>query len=363
MKERNPRARISDGNLGVALRVPIFLTLFAIYIFFCIFALNLKASVMRYLDPKADLTFKLVFGEHPDLVRSLLNALLPLPEGHEIREIEYVSPEEVPENPLRKNSIVDVRCCDAEGRQFLVEMQMVWSPEFRQRVLFNASKAYVRQAERGWKYGMLEPVYSLNLVNEVFEPELEGFYHYYQMVHVEHTEKVIEGLHLVFVELPKFTPHTYSERRMQVLWLRYLTEIDENTREAPPELLANPEVKKALSVVEEAAFTDEQLLGYEKFWDIISVEKTLYSSGFSKGMEEGRAQGRAQGKEEGRAEGKEEGREEGREEGKKKGLEEGREKGKEEEKLAIARGMKGDGMPVETIAKYTGLSAEEIGRL
>ena len=32
----------------------------------------------RYLDPKADLTFKKVFGEHPDLVISLLNALLPL---------------------------------------------------------------------------------------------------------------------------------------------------------------------------------------------------------------------------------------------------------------------------------------------
>ena len=31
----------------------------------------------RYLDPKADLTFKRVFGEHPDLVISLLNALLP----------------------------------------------------------------------------------------------------------------------------------------------------------------------------------------------------------------------------------------------------------------------------------------------
>ena len=35
---------------------------------------------MRYLDPKADLTFKRVFGEHPELVKSLLNALLPLDE-------------------------------------------------------------------------------------------------------------------------------------------------------------------------------------------------------------------------------------------------------------------------------------------
>ena len=35
----------------------------------------------RFLDPKADLTFKKVFGEHKHLVMSLLNALLPLDEG------------------------------------------------------------------------------------------------------------------------------------------------------------------------------------------------------------------------------------------------------------------------------------------
>ena len=32
---------------------------------------------MKYLDPKADMTFKKVFGEHEDLVISFLNSLLP----------------------------------------------------------------------------------------------------------------------------------------------------------------------------------------------------------------------------------------------------------------------------------------------
>ena len=41
----------------------------------------------KYLDPKADLTFKKVFGEHPNLVASLLNSLLPLPAGEEIADI------------------------------------------------------------------------------------------------------------------------------------------------------------------------------------------------------------------------------------------------------------------------------------
>ena len=54
----------------------------------------------RYLDPKADLTFKRVFGEHPDLVISLLNALLPFQtKEEEIQSVEYLTPFHAPENP------------------------------------------------------------------------------------------------------------------------------------------------------------------------------------------------------------------------------------------------------------------------
>lgn len=230
----------------------------------------------RYLDPKADLTFKKIFGEHPDLVISLLNALLPLPKGKEIEWVEYLPPEMVPENPLRKNSIVDVRCHDKLGRQFIVEMQMVWSKEFQYRVLFNASKAYVRQLDKGKDYELLQPVYSLNLLNEVFEPKLDNYYHYYRLVHEQYSNRVIDGLHLVFVELPKFTPHTFSEKKMQVLWLRFMTEIDEKTEMVSPDLLANPLVEKAISIVRESAFTRAQLEAYDRFLGRDPCRKGVY---------------------------------------------------------------------------------------
>lgn len=287
---------------------------------------------MRYLDPKADLTFKKVFGEHEDLVISLLNALLPLRADEEVIEVEYLPAELVPDNPLRKNSIVDVRCVDAVGRQFIVEMQMVWSPEFLQRVLFNSAKAYVRQLDKGFDYSLLKPVYSLNLVNDIFEPQLPEYYHYFKLVHEEHTEKVIDGLHLVFVELPKFTPHSMSEKKMQVLWLRYLTEIKDGTEKIPQELLDNAETGKAISVLETSSYNDAQLASYDKFWDTISIEKTLYNSGERKGREEGLMEGEVVGMEKGRA----------------------------EEKRKIASGMKQAGIPLETIAVITGLPLEEV---
>ena len=310
----------------------------------------------KYLDPKADLTFKKVFGEHPDLVISLLNALLPFKtKEEEITDVTYLQPEMVPENPWRKNSIVDVRCRDGRGRQFIVEMQMLWSEEFMQRVMFNSAKAYVRQLEQGEKYELLEPVYSLNLVNEVFEKDIPEYYHYYRMVHEMYSERVIDGLHLVFVELPKFKPHTMTEKKMHVLWLRYLTEIEEKTREVPKELLDNREIRKALTIVEESAYSPEQLLGYEKFWDIISTEKTFISSALRKGLAEGMEKGLAEGIEKGLAEGLAEGRAEG--------IEKGRAEGEQSKALDIARNLKTIGICNADIMKTTGLTEEEINNL
>ena len=59
----------------------------------------------------------------------------------------------------------------------------------------------------------------------------------------------------------------------QVLWLRFLTEINAYTEEVPQELLDNPEISKAIRLVEESAYTREQLLGYDMFWDRVRRDK------------------------------------------------------------------------------------------
>lgn len=243
---------------------------------------------MMYLDPKADLTFKKIFAKHPDLLISLLNSLLPLSDEEQIVEIKYLPNELVPELYGRKNTIVDVLCQDVSGRKFCVEMQMEWSNAFMQRVLFNASKLYVTQLQKAEEYETLKPVYSLNLVNEIFEKDMpDCFIHNYRIVHDKDTKKVIEGLHFTFIELPKFTPHTFLEKRMSVLWLRFLTEIDSDTREVPADLLESPEISKALEEVKVSSFTDAELRTYDKFWDTIRTEKTLLKDKYEKGMEKG----------------------------------------------------------------------------
>lgn len=283
---------------------------------------------MRYYDPRYDTTFNKVFS-HPDLLISFLNALLPLNDDEQIESVEYLSPELVPKIPEGKFSIVDVCCKDKKERQFIVEMQMVWSEEFKSRVLFNASKAYVQQLGKGEKYRLLKPVYSLNIVNEIFEPELpeDEYYHFYQLVHERHTDKIIDGLHIVFIELPKFKPCNWTEKRMKVLWLRFLTEINADTKDAPAELVEDPLVGKAVSLMEESAMSDEDRYLYEKSLDNVRVEQAIVGDATKKGFDMGFEEGRA------------------------------------ETNLENARKMKSFGIDDSIIAQVTKLTLEEISRL
>ncbi len=251
---------------------------------------------MRYLDPKNDLVFKKVFGGHANILISFLNAMLPLEQGQIVIGIEYLPAELVPEIPLIKNSIVDVRCVDNFGRQFIVEMQMLWTDSFKSRVLFNASKAYVRQLDKGIAYKGLKPVYALSLVNEIFDHDSDFYYHHYKLVHAQNSDKTIDGLQLIFVELPKFKSNNFKEKKLTALWLRYLSEI-ENGQEMLDENLLNelnsvPEIAQALELTKESGYTKAELEAYDKYWDTIQTEKSFIADAEERGIIQGKIEGK-----------------------------------------------------------------------
>jgi predicted transposase/invertase (TIGR01784 family) len=290
---------------------------------------------MLYLDPKNDLTFKKVFGEHPHLLKSFLNALLPLAPDAQIESLDYLPAELIPEVLDRCNSLVDVRCVDQKGRQFIVEMQMLWTDSFMSRVLFNASKAYVKQLRIGQDDKLLQPVYSLNLVDETFIKDNPDWYHHYKIVNIANTERRIEGLEFVFVELPKFRPQTLPEKKLQVLWLRYLTEVGEETRVVPEELRDNQEVQEAIEYLRESAFTPAEMETYEKYWDSIRVERTRIADAWAEGEAVGEA----------------------------RGMEKGIALGENKIRLKTALALLHKGMDPSEIADITGLSAQDLANI
>ena len=275
---------------------------------------------MKYLDPKADLTFKKIFGNHPKRLISLLNALLPLSEEEQIHEIKYLPTELVPENNSYRYAITNILCTDAKSNKFCVVIRIEWSDAFQLRVQFLASELYVNPAIKQVKYFAQYPTYSLNLISDTFKYNTPDFIHNYHVVYDKDTHKVIEDLHFTFIELPKFTPHSIADKRMMVLWLRFLTEINSDTKEIPADLLNDPEIGKAVEELEISGFSDAELRAYDKFWDSVSVERTLIDDSYKKGIE----------------------------------------KSMNQRSLEIARKMLAKGMDEATVMDMTGVTAEEI---
>jgi predicted transposase/invertase (TIGR01784 family) len=200
----------------------------------------------------------------------------------------------------------------------------------------------VKQLDKAEKFKLLQPVYALNFVNETFEnsPEMENeYYHHYKIVNIKDTEKQIEGLEFVFIELPKFKPQNRAEKKLHELWLRFLTEINESTDEAPKELLENDNTREAVGYMERAAYTKEQLFTYDKWKIDILTERSIIDDALRKGEAIGIEKGEAIGLEEGEAIG--------------------------EQKKAVTVALKAleMGMSIEDASKLSGLSKEQIEEL
>lgn len=279
---------------------------------------------MYYLDPKNDITFKKVFGQHPRVLISFLNALLPLPAGLPIVEIEYFNNEMLPDIPQLKNTLVDIRCKDTSGRQFLVEMQLLWTDSFESRILYNSCKAFSQQISRGKDFEMLAPVYSLNIINQPFSSLQGEWYHHYRMSHQAYKDRFIEGLEFVLIELPNFIPATVVERKLTSLWLRFLKEIKNRTTMIPVELMEVPEIAEAVEALKVSSYNKEELEQYEKYWDIVRTQKAFVQDAMKKGKREGIKEGI------------------------------------KEEKLKTARRMKSKGFSLIEISSITGLTTDEL---
>ena len=238
--------------------------------------------MVKYLDPKIDVLFKKIFGENKELLISFLNSLLPLKEGQEIVSIEYLSPEQIPDIILGKNSIVDVKCVDNAERTFIVEMQTDWSNMFRKRLLINGSKAVVRQLDKkrvenkAKQFQEFKPVYVLAIVDSTFSQGKDR-YHHLQIVDLKNPDLVIDGLDYVLLELPKFTPETwsYAHKKLAVLWLRFLKEIDGYYDKLPEEFISNELIHSAVKICEVSALTQAEWEAYDRAEDLARWQDSI----------------------------------------------------------------------------------------
>ena len=235
---------------------------------------------MAFADLKNDFVFRRIFGQHPDILRGLLNDLLDRQGDRTIEAIEYLPSEQLPLVAGAKLSILDVKCRDRSGTTFVVEMQLLHVPGFVNRVVYNACKAYVDQLKAGEPYIGLADVVALSVCDFELWPDAEQdaqslprvpMLSRWNMTERGSGNQGLLQVQYAFLELPKLParkPETGTE-----LWTWLFVHAPELT-EVPPDLPPGPH-RAAVELANQEAFTQAEREAYRRALDEIQQVREL----------------------------------------------------------------------------------------
>lgn len=294
----------------------------------------------RYINPYTDFGFKLLFGTpmNKDLLIGFLNSLLHL--EHEITDVTYLNTEHLSMAEWDRKAVFDVYCENTVGEKFIVEMQKAGQKFFKDRSVYYASFPIREQAKRGdWDYE-LKAVYTIGILNFVFDEDRDDenyFHHEVKLMDVHRKEVFYDKLTFIYLEMPKFRK---SEDELVTPFDKWMFVLHNLSRLLErPAALQERVFTRLFEAAEIAKFTPQKRMEYEESLKVYRDLTNVIDTAKWKGREEGRKEGR------------EEGRKEGREEGIKKG------------KLEDAENLLRLGVSPEIISKATGLSLKAINDL
>jgi predicted transposase/invertase (TIGR01784 family) len=288
----------------------------------------------KFINPFTDMGFKLIFGQEvskPILIE-FLNSLLK-GERH-IKDLKFLDKEQVRTSEEDRSLIYDIYCEQDNGEHIIVEMQNRSQPYFKNRSVFYASRAIVEQGEKGteWNYEY-KAVYVIAFLNFKRDDISDEFRCDVTLMDMKKRIPFTDKMRLVYLQLPLFEKEADDCQNTFERIKFVLKNMD--IVERMPWLAQDAVFQKLASIAEVAALSKEDREKYDeslrKYRDTISVMEGQYLEGKEAGLAEG--------------------------------MEKGMEKGLAEGKFEIAKSMKADKLPIETIMKYTGLSSEEIETL
>jgi predicted transposase/invertase (TIGR01784 family) len=268
-----------------------------------------------FADPKTDFVFKRIFGteQHKSLLIALLNALLELDDAHRIVDLSYLAPEQrVPVDGL-KLSILDVKCTDAGGARYVVEMQVLNVDGFEKRVVYNAAKAYVLQLRTGNDYPELCDVVGLTICDFTLWPGEDGqpavpMLSRWRMQEQHAGRRGMGQLRFTFLELPKYTagdqPVTLVEK-----WAYFFREakdldvVPSALDEAPFRDAFEAARMATFDVWEWEAYDREKIAEQDARGALTLARRLAHREGLREGRREGLREGLREGREEGLADG------------------------------------------------------------
>ena len=244
----------------------------------------------RYVNPYTDFGFKLLFGTdmNKELLISFLNSLL---HGREvIKDVTYLNAEHLGTQEYDRKAVFDVYCENEQGEKFLVEMQKGEQQFFKDRSVFYSTFPIREQAKRGnWDYE-LKAVYTVGILNFVFDDkDDEYFHHEVKLMDIYTKEVFYDKLTFVYLEMPKFNRREDELVTMFDKWLFVLRNLA--TLLERPAALQERVFTRLFEAAEIAKFSKRELCEYEdslkNFRDMYSVITTAEMKGEARGRAEG----------------------------------------------------------------------------
>jgi hypothetical protein len=117
----------------------------------------------------------------------------------------------------------------------------------------------------------LKPVYVLAVVDDEFsDKDKKDWYHHLKIMNPKNPDEVIKGLEFILLEVPKFKPEawTFAHKKIAILWMRFLRELEcLSDDELPDELLSDKQIRHAIEICKESSLTEKEKAIYDKYWD------------------------------------------------------------------------------------------------
>ena len=244
----------------------------------------------KYINPFTDYGFKRLFGEeaHKDLLLDFLNELLYEEQG-QIKNITFLKSEHLGSSDRDRRAIFDLYCENEKGEKFIVELQKSRQNFFKDRSVYYATFPIQEQAEKGnWNYE-LKAVYTIAILDFVFDEDkqdLDKYKYFVKLSDIETNKVFYNKLTFVYLEMPKFKKELSEIETRFEKWLYVLRHL--NDLDKIPAKLTEKVFKRLFEVAEIANFNREQLMQYE---DSLKYYRDLKNS-FDTIRDEGRDEGR-----------------------------------------------------------------------
>ncbi len=298
----------------------------------------------RYINPQTDFGFKRLFGSefNKELLISFLNAIFTGKQN--IKDVTYLNSEQLGEFAERRRAVFNVYCENDKGERFIVEMQNMYQEFFKDRTIYYSTFPIREQAQKGkWNF-QLNGVYTVGLLNFIFENKDESesrLQHEVKLMDVDTKEVFYDKLTYLYIEIPKFNKPETELVTMYDKWMFVLKNLSNLLQR--PAALQERVFTRLFEQAEIAKFNDQELKAYEDsmnaYRDVLNALDARGKMKFAEGKAEGIAEGRVEGIAEGKAE------------------------GKVEERAGIVHYMLGQGRSFDEISQLTGLSKEDIEQL